>query len=178
MTLPKWHEEAIGKDHDRTSFDCGDEILNTYLQKFARQNHESGGAKTFLAVADAGRLVLGYYSVAPSSAVYDHMPSSAGKGLARHPVPGFRLVRLATDTRVQGSGFGTQLLLAAARRCIQVAGEVGGVALFIDAKTERAAQRYEARGAERLIGVPDGFPIPLMIPLKTLEAALKRAGQL
>lgn len=176
--MPRWHEEAIGKDHDRRSFDCGDEILDRYLERFARQNHESGGAKTFLAVEDVGGRVLGYYSVAPMSASYEHVPSSARKGLARHPVPGFRLARLAVDRSVQGSGFGTQLLLAAARRCIQAAGEVGGVALFIDAKTDRAAQWYEARGASRLIGVSEGYPLPLVIPLKTLEAALRAAGHL
>jgi len=34
----------IGKQHDRAAFDCGDPDLSLYLQKFARQNHESGGA--------------------------------------------------------------------------------------------------------------------------------------
>lgn len=178
MTLPDWHEEPIGRHHDRKSFDCGDNVLNTYLEKFARQNHESGGAKTFLAIDDADGRVLGYYSVAPTSASYEQMPASARQGLPRHPVPGFRLVRLAMDRRVQGLGFGTQLLLAAGKRCIQVAGEVGGVALFIDAKTERAANWYEGRGATRLVAVPEGLPIPMVIPLKTLEAALKAAGQL
>ena len=178
MTLPGWHEEAIGRHHDRKSFDCGDSALNTYLERFARQNHETGGAKTFLAVDDADGGVLGYYAIAPTSASYEHMPASARQGLSRHPVPGFRLVRLATDRRVQGLGFGTQLLLAAGKRCVQVAGEVGGVALFIDAKTEQAACWYEARGATRLLAASEDFPIPLAIPLKTLEAALKAAGQL
>ncbi len=178
MTVPDWHEEPIQKAHDRTAFDCNDNDLNEYLRKFARQNHESGGAKTFLAISDLDGRVLGYYTLAPTSANYEQTPDSARRGLPRHAVPGFRLGRLATDRYQHGTGLGTQLLLAAALRCIKVAGEVGGVALFIDAKTERAAKWYEDRGAERLTGIPEGFPIPVVIPLKTLESALRAAGKL
>lgn len=178
MTFSDWHEEAISKGHDRDAFDCADAVLNEYLRKFARQNHESGGAKTFLAIDDADGRVIGYYSIAPTSAVYDQMPASAKKGLPRHPVPGFRLARLAIDKNQQGGGLGTQLLLAAGKRCLQVAAAAGGVALFIDAKTERAAQWYETRGAERLVGVPEGFPVPMVLPFKTLRAALEAAGKL
>ena len=46
-----WREEPVGRHHDRRSFDCGVEDLNTYLRRYARQNHESGGAKTFVAVS-------------------------------------------------------------------------------------------------------------------------------
>lgn len=47
---PEWREEPITRHHDRASFDCGSPELNTYLARYARQNHESGGAKTFVAV--------------------------------------------------------------------------------------------------------------------------------
>ena len=43
-----WHEEPIGKKHDREAFDCGDEALNEFLRRYARKSHELGGAKTFL----------------------------------------------------------------------------------------------------------------------------------
>ena len=178
MTVPNWHEEPIQKAHDRDAFDCNDNDLNHYLRKFARQNHESGGAKTFLAIDDSTGRVLGYYSLAPTSANYEQTPENTRRGLPRHAVPGFRLARLAIDRGQHSKGLGTQLLLAAALRCIKVAGEVGGVALFIDAKTERAAKWYEERGAARLTSMPAGFPIPMVIPLKTLESALRAAGKL
>ncbi|MFZ1010674.1 MAG: hypothetical protein WAN65_27795 [Candidatus Sulfotelmatobacter sp.] len=57
--------------------------------------------------------------------------------LARRDVPGFRLARLAVDSRFQGQGIGGQLLLAADRRCPLAATEVGVVVLVIDAKNER-----------------------------------------
>lgn len=178
MTFQTWHEEAIGKQHDRGAFDCAEEELNGYLKRYARQNHENGGAKTFLAVEDSTGRILGYYTLAPCSALYEETPEAARKGLPRHPVPGFRLARLAVDKSVGGRGLGTQLILAAGRRCIRVAGEVGGVALFIDAKSESVAEWYAARGAMRLVGVPDGLPIPMVISLKTIAAALRVADQL
>ena len=63
MSLPAWHEEPISKKHDRKSFDCGDPSMSDFLQRYARQSHESGAAKTFLAIDNAdNKTILGFYS--------------------------------------------------------------------------------------------------------------------
>ena len=72
--LPIWHEEPIGKQHDRGAFDCGDEALNQFLNRHARQSHEKGGAKTYLAVSENNEKVLGYYSLSPASIAYERAP--------------------------------------------------------------------------------------------------------
>src|SRR5487761_800374 len=155
MTVPAWREEAISKKHDRKSFDCGEPALNEFLQRYARQSHEAGGAKTFVAVKEAdGKTILGYYSLAPAALAYADTPELMRRGLARHDVPGFRLARLATDLKLQGQGLGGQLLAAAARRCLRASAEVGGVVLIIDAKNDRAAQWYAGYGAVPLRGRP------------------------
>jgi hypothetical protein len=60
MTL-LWREEALLRAHNRKGFDCGNDVLNDYLVRYARQNHESGGAKTFVAVPpDDPVRILGY----------------------------------------------------------------------------------------------------------------------
>lgn len=174
MTLPAWHEEAIAKTHDRQAFDCGDPELNTFLQRHARQSHEKGGAKTFLAISASDRSILGYYSLAPASLSYARTPELARKGLARYDVPGFRLARLATHLNVQGQGLGGQLLLSAGRRCLRAATEVGGTMLIIDAKSERAASWYASYGAIAL----DDHNLTLVLPLKTIEIALREANQI
>jgi hypothetical protein len=51
MTVPPWHEEPITRLHHRDAFDCGDAALNEFLRRYARQTHEHGGGKTFVAVA-------------------------------------------------------------------------------------------------------------------------------
>lgn len=52
MTFPAWHEEPIAKSHDRKAFDCGDDALNTFLLRYARQGHEQNAVKTYCAVAN------------------------------------------------------------------------------------------------------------------------------
>jgi GNAT superfamily N-acetyltransferase len=163
MTLV-WREEAITRAHDRKRFDCGEPTLNEYLARFARQNHESGGAKTFVAVSpDEPTRVLGYYSLSPASLAYARTPTVLRRGLGRYEVPVFRLARLATDLTVQGQGLGGQLLIAAGMRCRAVATQVGGIALLIDAISERAAQWYSSYGAVPLQDAPLSLVLPLAV---------------
>lgn len=175
MTLPDWRETPISKAHDREAFDCGETELNEFLLRHARQSHEKGGAKTFVATPiDDGKRVLGFYSLSPASIDYARVPALARKGLARYDVPVFRLGRLAVDRTVQGHSLGGQLLLAAGRRCLLAAAEVGGVALLIDAKNERVAAWYEAYGALPLLDASRS----LVLPLTIIEAALKAAERI
>lgn len=169
--MTAWHEEPIRKKHDREAFDCGEEALNEFLRRYARKSHELGGAKTFLAIDDAEDAVLGFYSLSPASVAYARTPEVTRRGLARHDVPGFRLARLAVDRRFQGQGIGGQLLLAAGRRCLLASAEVGGVVLVIDAKNERVAEWYASYGALPLLDAP----LTLLLPLATIDAALKKA---
>jgi len=172
VSLPDWREEPIGRQHDRQAFDCGDANLNDYLRRFARQNHASGGAKTFVAVpADAPNRVLGFYSLSPASISYARAPELLRRGLGRYELPAFRLGRLAVDRSHQGLGLGGRLLLAAGRRCLGVAAEIGGIAPLIDAKSERAADWYASYGAAPL----EDAPLSLLLPLATIAAALRTA---
>jgi predicted GNAT family N-acyltransferase len=174
MMLTNWHEEPIGKHHDRSAFNCGDETLNQFLYRHARQSHEKGGAKTYLAVSESNEKILGYYSLSPASIAYESAPEVIKRGLARHDVPVFRLGRLAIDLSVQSQGLGGQLLLAAGRRCLLVAAQAGGVALLIDAKNERVAKWYASYGAVPLLDAH----LSLLLPFKTIHTALATAGKL
>jgi GNAT superfamily N-acetyltransferase len=172
MTVPTWHVEPISKKHDRETFDCGDSELNEFLRRYARQSHDLGAAKTFLAIHDAdNKKILGFYTLSPASVQYARVPETLKRGLARHEVPGFRLARLAVDRTMQGRGVGGQLLLSAGKRCLLAAREVGGVVLVIDAKNESVAKWYASYGAVPLLDTP----LTLLLTLATVEAALKKA---
>ena len=163
--------EALARHHDRASFDCGVPVLNEYFQRYARQNHESGGAKTFVAVApDAPTVVLGYYTISPGAIAFSKSPATLTRKPGRYEVPVFRLGRLAVSRSTQGRGLGGDLLLAGGERALAVAQEVGGVALAIDATDEPAAIWYERFGALRLLD----DPLKLVLPLDTIRTALKR----
>jgi GNAT superfamily N-acetyltransferase len=172
--VTRWHEEPIRKTHDRQGFDCGEPALNEFLQRYARKSHELGGAKTFLAIDDRdNKTILGFYSLSPASIEYARTPEIVRRGLARYDVPCFRLARLAVDVRVQKQGLGGQLLLAAGRRCLLAATEVGGVALLIDAKNDGVAEWYARYGAVPLLD----SPLTLLLPLATIQAALEGAAK-
>jgi GNAT superfamily N-acetyltransferase len=169
-----WREEPIGRHHDRKSFDCGSPELNEYLERYARQNHESGGAKTFVAVVPAiPARVIGFYSISPGAVEFARIPPKLTKKLGRYDVPVFRLRRLAIDRSVQGRGLGGELLLAAGERALAVSVEVGGVALAIDAKDEKAARWYERFGAQALLD----DPLKLVLPLAVVADSLAKAGK-
>jgi GNAT superfamily N-acetyltransferase len=166
-----WREEALTRQHTRADFDCGVAALNEYLRRYARQNHETGGAKTFVAVPPkVPATILGYYTISPGAVAFAKAPAALTKKLGRYELPVFRLGRLAVSLTMQGQGLGGDLLLAAGERALAVAREVGGVALAIDAKDHRAAQWYERFGAVRLLD----DPLKLVSPLETIAAALKR----
>ena len=169
-----WREEPIGRRHDCKSFDCGAPELNEYLDRYARRNHDSGGAKTFVAVSPtAPARVLGFYTISPGAVAFGRAPTKLTRKLGRYDVPVFRLGRLAIDRSAQGQGLGGDLLLAAGERALLVAAEVGGVALAIDAKDGKAARWYERFGALALLD----DPLKLVLPLDVVAAAIAAAGK-
>lgn len=82
--------------------------------------------------------------------------------------------RMAVDVSAQGQGQGGQLILAAGRRCLLAAAEIGGVAMLIDAKNQRAADWYASYGAIPLADAP----LSLVMPLATIQKALAASGKL
>ena len=164
-----WREEPLTRLHDRRAFDCGVGDLNEYLANYARQNHESGGAKTFVAVSPKdARRILGFYAISPGSIEFSRAPAGLTKKLGRYDVPVFRLGRLAVDLSAQGRGLGGELLIAAGARALAVATEVGGIALAIDAKNAATATWYGRFGAVPLLD----DPLKLVLPLRSIAAAL------
>jgi GNAT superfamily N-acetyltransferase len=156
------------------SFDCGSPALNEYLHRYARQNHESGGAKTFVAVPSAkATQVLGYYSISPGAIEFARVRAELTKKLGRYNVPVFRLGRLAVSLSMQGRGLGSDLLLAAGERALAVAGEVGGIALAIDAANEKATIWYERFGAMPLLD----DPLKLVLPLSVIADVIAPGGK-
>ncbi|HSF44340.1 MAG TPA: GNAT family N-acetyltransferase [Thermoanaerobaculia bacterium] len=161
-----WRVEPLQRDHDRTRFDCGEPALDEYLSRFARQNQDSGVARTFVAVCDAEPArVLGYYSLAVGAIDKANLPPAAARRFPNFPLPVARLARLAVDRSQQGKGLGEDLLLDALSRCVRVADDVGIAAVLIDAKHERAKAFYARYEFDAL---PD-HPLTLWLPLPALR---------
>jgi GNAT superfamily N-acetyltransferase len=174
MPVPAWREEAIAKVHDRKNFDCGQADLNNFLAQYARQAHESGASKTYCAVeiADA-KTIRGFYTISPGQVEMQKVPMAFRPGAGgRYPFSGFRLARLAVSSSCQGQKLGGHLLARAISRCMRVSRDVGGTALLIDAKDEKAAAWYGLYGAVALVD----HPLALVITYAEFNRARVAAG--
>ena len=164
-----WRIEPLARSHDRSHFACGESALDEYLARFARQNHESGVAKTFVAIgSDSPRRVLGYYSISAGVIDRDNLPAHAAKRFPGFPIPVARLARLAVDREFQGHGLGENLLLDALHRVLRAAGDIGIVAVLLDAKHEKAKRFYARYEFESL---PDQ-PLTLWLPMAAVAKLL------
>lgn len=158
--------EKLRRDHRVDGFDCGEEALNRFLDRFAFQAQQAGAAQTYLALD--GDEVVGFYSLAVGSVAHRDAPERLAKGLARHPIPVMLLARLAIGKDHQGKGLGAGLLRDAELRTLQ-AGDIAGIrALTTYAKDDAARRFYEH--LEFMASPTD--PLHLFILLKDLKGAL------
>lgn len=142
--------QLLNDRHDRDPFDCGEPALNEYLRRYARQNQERGVSRTFVAVAEGQRSVVGFYSLAAGSVAFESVPDSLRSRLPRYPVPVAHLARLATWQSIRGHGLGGVLLFDALQRTLRVAEEIGIAAVDVWAKNDRARAYCERYGFQAL----------------------------
>ena len=161
-----WRIEPLDRNHERGQLDCGEPALDEYLRRYARQNQDSGIARTFVAVGDPDpERVIGYYSIAVGAIDRANLPAPAARRFPAFPIPVARLGRLAVDRAIQGHGLGEDLMMDALRRSLRAAAEVGIVAVLVDAKHERARRFYARYEFESL---PDQ-PLTLWLPMTAVR---------
>lgn len=130
--------------HVRGEFQCGHASLDQWLLRRALMNQATGSSRTYV-VTTHGELVVGYYSIAPTSLE----PADAVGALRRNspsPIPMYLLGRLAVDQRWCGQGIGAALLLHARARAIESAWIVGGKGLLCHALDAHAKSFYASQG--------------------------------
>lgn len=126
----KWNFLPIDKKFQKETFDCGYAVLNNYLKKYARQNHNKGIAKAFVALDASGSLKIdGYYTVNASVIEYESIPESMKRGIPAYPVPAMLIGKLAVDNLVKGQGLGRRLLADALLRAVRASQEIAIYAL-------------------------------------------------
>ncbi len=150
--------------HDRTSFSCGSEPLDRYLQQQVTQDIRRRVTACFVALTSE-LVVAGYYTLAATSVPLIGLPLGTAKKLPRYPlVPAVRMGRLAVDQNFKGLGLGGALLADALNRAF--VSDIAAYAMLVDAKDDRAADFYKYHG---FIPLPDS-PLSLFLPLATASA--------
>lgn len=152
--------------HDLTRFDCGNELLNRWLARYAGQSERRDAARTFVATGPH-QDVLGYYTLVAGELRRDVATTSVSEGQPPYfPIPVALLARLAVDINHQGQGLGAALLRDALSRVQVASAQVAVRAVVVHAIDDPAVDFYERFGFRALAATPR----TLMVTLDELRA--------
>ncbi|MBM3752469.1 MAG: GNAT family N-acetyltransferase [Acidobacteria bacterium] len=135
--------QKLRPEHDATSFDSGESLLDDWLRRRALQNELTGASRTY--VVRAGERIAGFYSLAVGALAHERAPGRVRRNMP-DPIPVLILGRLAVDKSFQGNGLGKGLLLDSILRTLQAAELAGVRALIVHAISASAERFYEAHG--------------------------------
>ena len=169
-----WDDEFVELDkatHDRTSFDCGEVELNTFLQTQAAKHMEVGLSRTMLLPSSdplpTGKYpICSFYTIAASSISRETLPEALAKKLPRYPVPVFLLAQLAVHSEYHGQGLGKITLIKSLEYLLGVNAHMRAYAIIVDCLNDGAEQFYLKYGFEELCKY--NGRIRMFIPMKTV----------
>lgn len=134
--------KILDKSHNRTAFNCGNDVINKYLQTMANQHAKKGISKTHV-LAD-GEVIKAFYTLTGAS-LNNHQISGYPSN-----IPCVIIGRIGVDERYQGQGL-SKLAIAHALQVIkQISHDIGIAFAVIDAKDETLARYYQRLGFMRI----------------------------
>jgi len=169
-----WADTFVELDkaiHDRASFDCGEEELNTFLQTQAAKHMEVGVSRTMLLPAsvplpDGKYPICSFYTITPSSICRETLPKALAKKLPRYPVPVFLLAQLGVHSEYHGRGLGKITLIKALEYLFEVNTHMRAYAIIVDCLNNGAEKFYLKYGFEELCKY--NGRTRMFIPMKTV----------
>lgn len=157
--------ELLDGSHIKSDFDCGHEMLNTYLSRQAGQDVKRDLSACYV-LADESKKVIAYYTLSGNSVRREEFPEELARKLPQSYVnlPAALLGRLAVDKNHKGHGYGEFILIDALNRCAKIAGQLGTLAVMVDPIDEKAESFYTRYGFIKLPGSSKMF-----ITIKTIR---------
>lgn len=134
--------------HHKKDFECGNVILDDYLQKQAKQDMKRKLAICFV-LADENNKIKGYYTLSSAGIPNDLLPDEIKKKLppSYTNLPVTLLGRLAISNAHKGQGLGELLLLDALKRSYDNAhASIGSMAVIVDPIDLAASKFYQKYG--------------------------------
>lgn len=138
--MTEWISTALHTGHDLSSFDCGKEILNKWLQEQSHRAHEADTARTYVWTEAGSSVVRAYYSIAPTQITREGLTRSQSGGFS--VIPAYLIGKLAIDLNLRGQGLGAELLFDAVDKIVRASATGGGRLIVVDALDEEAATFY------------------------------------
>jgi predicted GNAT family N-acyltransferase len=138
--------EPLGARHDRAAFSCGNQQMDSYLQRQAGQDLKKRAAVPFVITPDQ-KTIAGFYTLSQYAVDLGELPEEISKKMPRYPMVSATLLgRLAVSERFRGQRLGERLLMDALHRALQSSKQIASAAVVVDAKDNQAAAFYRKYG--------------------------------
>jgi predicted GNAT family N-acyltransferase len=143
---PHFLIEPLGPRHDRAAFSCGNQQLDSYLQRQAGQDLKKRAAVPFVITPDH-KIIAGFYTLSQYAVDLGELPEEISKKMPRYPMVSATLLgRLAVSGQFRGQGLGARLLMDALHRALQSSKQIASAAVVVDAKDNQAVAFYRKYG--------------------------------
>ncbi|MBK6597490.1 MAG: GNAT family N-acetyltransferase [Proteobacteria bacterium] len=144
MTVHLQPPEPLTASHRLDLFECGEELLDEWLERRALGNQATGASRTFV-VCEADARVRGFHSLAAGAVAHETAFGKVRRNMP-DPVPVMVLGRLAVDRETQGLHLGAALRQDTMKRAVTVSENAGVGAMLVHALHEHAKRFYEHCG--------------------------------
>ncbi len=161
--------EVLHSDHIRSNFNCGNDILNRYLNELAGQDMKRKLSVCFV-WTDSSNHVLGYYTLSSTSIQRSSLPEKMMKKIPKtySEIPVTLIGRFAVDQSIQGKGNGMLLLMDALQRAYSLTeNKIGSIAVVANPITRDATRFYAKCGF-----IPLESTLRMLIPMKTIKSVI------
>lgn len=157
--------EPLDAKHNRENFSCGNDLLDNYFWRQAKQDVKRKLSACFVFIDKESNKVKGFYTLSSNSISNDLMPETFQRKLPKSytSLPAILLGRLAIDRTFQRKGIGKLLLIDALKRCFETSDSIGAYAVIVDPLDDDAVKFYKKYGFIQLPGSGKMF-----LPMKTI----------
>ena len=167
----------LSTSYDRSSFDCGNIELNTFLKEYATSFVKRKLCQVHVLVDN--NVIIGFYTISPFTLDIRNFPEKIARKYPKSmPFPCWLLGKLALDKKYQGQKLGEKLLMAACDQegNLRLTGSVevhaarlsnedaGGFCVIVDAKDQNVKDFYLKYGFIAFIDDPLRLYLPLPTP--------------
>ena len=144
----------LAGSHGKADFSCGNDMLDSYLHKQAKQDMKRKLSACFV-LSENDKEIKGYSTLSSASIQRNQLPESVIKKLppAYNDLPVTLLGRLAVAIQFKGQGIGKLLLIDALRRSYEISTtSIAARAIVVDPIDDEAISFYSKYG---FISLPD-----------------------
>jgi len=161
--------ERIRREHQRKSFQCGEDQVDDWLVSKALQNQEKHLSVTKVLLDPTGN-IAGYYTLVTGQVDFSDLPAEITKRLPRRMLPVAVLAWLGVHKDSHGLGLGRLLLAQALHDCYEAGKIFAFIAVLLDCINERAKAFYQQWDFREL----PGHPYRLFLSARELEAMMEQ----